>query len=125
MLLDTHILLWFLEDSPKLPLNLKRMIEDSDHVFISIITLWEIAIKLTIGKLNLQFAFQELPDFLDSLEIEVLPLSFEDLNDYVNLPLHHKDPFDRILIAQAINRSLPLVSKDHEFDAYPIEKIWV
>lgn len=124
MLLDTHTLLWFLEDDPKLPPNIKELIEDSDSIVVSIITLWEIAIKLSINKLILQFEFQELTTFLDELTIQVLPLSFEDIQHYIGLPLHHRDPFDRILIAQAINHSWAIISVDSAFDEYPIRRVW-
>ncbi|MBD2110208.1 type II toxin-antitoxin system VapC family toxin [Nodosilinea sp. FACHB-13] len=124
MLLDTHILLWFLEDNPKLPPSLKSMIEDSDSVFASIVSLWEIAIKLSINKLELQVEFQSLPDVLGELEIRMLPLAFADTAQYLNLPLHHRDPFDRMLIAQAMTNSLAIASADTAFDAYPIQRRW-
>ncbi len=101
------------------------MIEEADSVVVSIITLWEIAIKLAISKLNLQFEFQELPSFLEQLEIVTLPLTFADAQCYISLPLHHRDPFDRMLIAQAINNSLVIVSQDVAFDDYPIQRIWL
>ena len=71
MLLDTHALLWFLADDPRLPSSLRSLIEDSDRVFASVVSLWEIAIKLSINKLTLKFEFQDLPNFLDELEINV------------------------------------------------------
>ncbi|RFP61366.1 MAG: type II toxin-antitoxin system VapC family toxin [Limnothrix sp. CACIAM 69d] len=125
MLLDTHALLWFLEDSPKLPSEIKERIENSSQVVVSIASIWEIAIKLSINKLKLQFEFRELPAILEELEISILPLSFEDTNIYLSLPLHHRDPFDRILIAQAINHSLSIASADIAFDAYAtIRRLW-
>ncbi len=124
MLLDTHALLWFLEDDPRLPSSLRSLIEDSDRVFASVVSLWEIAIKLSINKLTLKFEFQDLPNFLDELEINVLSLAFEDTNRYVRLPLHHRDPFDRMLIAQAMTNSLAIASADPAFDAYPIQRMW-
>ncbi|APB33570.1 hypothetical protein GlitD10_1250 [Gloeomargarita lithophora Alchichica-D10] len=124
MLLDTHTLLWFLNDDPKLPSAVREMIESGDEIVVSIISLWEIAIKFSIKKLELQFDFQELPNLLDELEVRVLTLSFEDINSYIRLPLHHRDPFDRILIAQAINHSFAIVSADAVFDAYPIQRVW-
>lgn len=124
MLLDTHALLWFLEDDPRLPSSLRSLIEDSDRVFASVVSLWEIAIKLSINKLTLKFEFQDLPNFLDELEINVLSLAFEDTNRYVSLPLHHRDPFDRMLIAQAMTNSLAIASADPAFDAYPIQRMW-
>ncbi|MBC6420792.1 MAG: type II toxin-antitoxin system VapC family toxin [Hormoscilla sp. SP5CHS1] len=124
MLLDTHILLWFLDDSPRLPQKVREQIEDADRLAVSIVTLWEIAIKLSIKKLELQFEFQELPAFLDQLGIEVIPITFADVQCYVTLPLHHRDPFDRLLVAQGMNRSLSLVSADTKFDPYAISRVW-
>lgn len=124
MLLDTHALLWFLGDDPKLPSGIKEKIEDADEVVVSIISLWEIAIKLSINKLELQFEFRELPTFLEEVDIKVLPLLVEDTSVYLGLPLHHRDPFDRMLIAQAINHSLCIVSADIVFDAYAVQRLW-
>lgn len=125
ILLDTHTLLWFLEDSSRLPANIKLVIEESDRVAASLISLWEIAIKVSIGKLELRIAFDDLPSALETLAIEILPLSWTDVQRYVNLPLHHRDPFDRLLIAQAINQSLVLVSADSILDRYPVQRLWV
>lgn len=124
MVLDTHVLLWFLEDDPKLPPQIKQMIEVSNDVFVSIIALWEVAIKLSIRKLELRFEFQKLTDFLTDLDIKILTISFEDIKRYVDLPLYHRDPFDRILIAQSINHATSIVSADSVFDAYPIRRVW-
>ena len=124
MLLDTHTLLWFLNNDSKLISTVKSDIENADQVVVSIVNLWEIAIKLSIQKLELDFALSELPDFLTQLEIRILPLTFADLERYITLPLHHRDPFDRILIAQAMTNSLEIVSADTAFDAYPVRRIW-
>lgn len=124
MLLDTHTLIWFLEEDPKLPSIVRERIEASSLVFVSIASLWEIAIKLGLGKLNFQFEFQELPTFLEQLEIVVLSITFSDVECYLKQPLHHRDPFDRMLIAQAINNSLIVISQDTQFDAYSIQRLW-
>jgi PIN domain nuclease of toxin-antitoxin system len=124
MVLDTHVLLWFLEDDPKLPPQIKQMIEVSNDVFVSIIALWKVAIKLSIRRLELRFEFQKLTDFLTDLDIKILTISFEDIKRYVDLPLYHRDPFDRILIAQSINHAMSIVSADSAFDAYPIRRVW-
>lgn len=124
MLLDTQVLLWFLDDNPNLSAEIRDMIEAADSVAVSIVTLWEIAIKLSLKKLNLQFDFKELSGFLEQLEITVLPLSLADMQCYINLPLHHRDPFDRMLIAQATNHALVIVSQDMAFDAYSIHRVW-
>ena len=91
----------------------------------SLISLWEIAIKVSIGKLELQLPFDDLPSALEVLSIEVLPLAWTDVNSYRDLPLHHRDPFDRLLVAQAMNRSLTLVSADMVFDQYPVQRLWM
>jgi PIN domain nuclease of toxin-antitoxin system len=124
ILLDTHTLLWFLENNPQLPTSTRTRIETTPIVFTSIVSLWEIAIKSNIGKLTLTFPFSQLETELITQGITQLPISFSDLTTYHSLPLHHRDPFDRILIAQAINHSLPFISRDTEFAPYPIQQIW-
>ncbi|MEG4625192.1 type II toxin-antitoxin system VapC family toxin [Microcoleus sp. w1-18aA5] len=125
ILLDTHTLLWYLEDSKQLSSQAGEIIEDpSNALRLSIASLWEISIKLGLGKLSLQNSFSELEEVLQQLKIEVLPITFSDTECYLNLPLHHRDPFDRILVAQAINRSLVLVSRDVAFDAYDLQRLW-
>ena len=125
ILLDTHTLLWYLEDSKNLSSKAAEIIEyPSNTLRVSIASLWEISIKLGLGKLSLQNSFSELEEVLKQLKIEVLPITFSDTECYLNLPLHHRDPFDRILVAQAINHSLVLVSRDVAFDAYDLQRLW-
>lgn len=124
-LLDTHTFLWYLQGSQDLSSKAAEVLEDpSNALSFSIASLWEISIKLGLGKLTLQNSFSELEAVLQQLKIEVLPITFSDTECYLNLPLHHRDPFDRILVAQAINNSLVLISRDVAFDAYPIERLW-
>ncbi|NEO70598.1 type II toxin-antitoxin system VapC family toxin [Moorena sp. SIO3H5] len=124
-LLDTHAFIWLSENDPNLPNKLRDMIEAADSVYLSIASLWEIAIKLNLGKLSLQRSYQTIESELQSSDISLLPISFIDTLQISNLPLHHRDPFDRMLIAQAMNRSLVLISRDNKFDAYPIQRLWV
>ena len=124
LLLDTHAFIWYSENDPKLPESIKIDIENADRVYISIASLWEIAIKLSIGKLSLRSNYESIESSLEPARIELLPISFADTVRVMNLPLHHRDPFDRILIAQAINHSLTLVSCDAAFAAYPIRVTW-
>jgi PIN domain nuclease of toxin-antitoxin system len=124
LLLDTHAFIWYSEDDPKLPESIKTEIETADRVYISIASLWEIAIKLSIGKLSLQSNYESIESSLEPAGITLLPISFADTVRVMNLPLHHRDPFDRILIAQAINNSLTLVSCDAAFTTYPIQLRW-
>ncbi|NEP29031.1 type II toxin-antitoxin system VapC family toxin [Moorena sp. SIO3I6] len=124
-LLDTHAFIWLSENDPNLPNKLRDMIDAADRVYLSIASLWEIAIKLNLGKLSLQRSYQTIESELQSSDISLLPISFIDTLQISNLPLHHRDPFDRMLIAQAMNRSLVLISRDNKFDAYPIQRLWV
>jgi PIN domain nuclease of toxin-antitoxin system len=124
LLLDTHAFIWYSENDPKLPESVKIDIENADRVYLSIASLWEIAIKLSIGKLSLRSNYESIEASLDPAGISLLPISFADTVRVMNLPLHHRDPFDRILIAQAIDHSLTLVSCDAAFAAYPIQIKW-
>jgi PIN domain nuclease of toxin-antitoxin system len=121
LLLDTHAFIWYSENDPKLPESIKIDIENADRVYLSIASLWEIAIKLSIGKLSLRSNYESIETSLEPAGIELLPISFADTVQVMNLPLHHRDPFDRILIAQSINHSLTLVSCDNAFAAYSIQ----
>jgi PIN domain nuclease of toxin-antitoxin system len=124
MLIDTHTLLWFLDDDSRLPSSIKQQIENAETVLVSIASIWEIAIKINIGKLTLKTPFVSIQQNLNTLGIDVTPVTFADTETYLSLPLHHRDPFDRILVAQAINRNLVLVSRDALLDPYPIQRLW-
>ncbi|MCY7406740.1 MAG: type II toxin-antitoxin system VapC family toxin [Alkalinema sp. CAN_BIN05] len=124
ILLDTHTLIWFLDNDPQLPIKTRTLIETTPTVFVSIVSLWEIAIKANIGKLSLSFPFNTIEPTLNSQGITQLPISFNDLEIYLNLPLHHRDPFDRILIAQAMNHNLTFISKDTQITPYKIQCQW-
>jgi PIN domain nuclease of toxin-antitoxin system len=124
LLLDTHAFIWYSENDSKLPASIKTEVETADRVYISIASLWEIAIKLSIGKLSLRSNYESIESSLEPAGIGLLPISFADTVRVMNLPLHHRDPFDRILIAQAINNSLTLVSCDAAFTAYSIQLRW-
>jgi PIN domain nuclease of toxin-antitoxin system len=102
------------------------MIADINHqVFVSIATLWEIAIKVNIGKLQLTRPFHEfITAQLVATKIEVLPVKLEHLIAVANLPLRHRDPFDCLLIAQASTEGLPIISKDSVFPKYGVSLIW-
>ncbi|TAD75511.1 MAG: type II toxin-antitoxin system VapC family toxin [Oscillatoriales cyanobacterium] len=124
ILLDTHAFIWLSEDAPNLPISTRNMIEDMDEVFVSIASFWEISIKLSTGKLSLQTDFDEIESRFAATRFQLLPISIKDTVQLRQLPLHHRDPFDRILIAQAVSRSLLIVSVDVAFDVYPIQRVW-
>jgi PIN domain nuclease of toxin-antitoxin system len=125
LLIDTHILIWYIAGHPKLNKTMTTLLEDTENnLFISVASLWEIAIKIGKGKLNLGIEFHELEMILNQLNIQIIPILFSDLNIHLTLPSHHSDPFDRIIISQSINQNLILMSADSEFSAYPIQNIW-
>ena len=124
ILLDTHTLLWFLENDPQLPNRTRIRIQTSTTVFISLVSLWEIAIKTNMGKLIFPIPFSQLQPELITQNFTQLPITFSDLEIYHGLPLHHRDPFDRLLISQAINHNLIFISRDTEFGPYPIQQVW-
>lgn len=126
LLLDTHALLWFINGDENLSQRSKILIQESNNeVFISIATLWEITIKTSLGKLELSQPFELLiPRELTNNEFTLLPITIEHLIKLGSLPFYHRDPFDRLLIAQALYEQVPLISKDSEFDDYELERIW-
>lgn len=126
LLLDTHTFLWFIGGNTNLSNTARNAIEDtSNQRFISIATLWEISIKVSIGKLKIGFAFTELVEQeVYGNAIEILEISSEHLDELVKLPFHHKDPFDRLIIAQSLVEDATLISKDAAFQSYPIKLLW-
>ncbi|MDF0554798.1 type II toxin-antitoxin system VapC family toxin [Kamptonema sp. UHCC 0994] len=126
LLLDTHTFIWFIINSPQLNLTVKQLIEDEkNEKLVSIASIWEIAIKQNTGKLSFGLPFQE---FVEQ-QLSVNSISLQNINlDHINviesLPLHHRDPFDRLIIAQGMVEHLPILSADSIFDAYPIQRFW-
>jgi PIN domain nuclease of toxin-antitoxin system len=120
LLLDTHILLWHLMDNSKLSEEKSQIIENPQHQkFFSIVSLWEIAIKTSIGKLEIQ---QSLETIVPQ-EIIILDLKLPHLKLVQKLPFYHRDPFDRILIAQAQSEKLTIMTDDSNFKHYDIDLI--
>lgn len=126
VLLDTHTFLWFIDDDPRLSdLAVRHIGDPASRVLVSVVTASEIAIKVSTGKLTLNRPLTKLwPESLALNEFEVLDVTSEHVMALTRLPLHHRDPFDRLLIAQAISERLQLVSADAAFDAYPVDRIW-
>lgn len=122
-LLDTHTVIWFLTGDSSLSSKAKNQIETEIN-YISIASIWEIAVKISLGKLVLNTPFQELASQLQQNHFSILPITFEDTLIVSTLPFHHRDPFDRIIIAQAITNKLQLITKDEHFNKYEIEIVW-
>lgn len=122
LLLDTHTFLWFIEGSSNLSDRARTLIEDQNNQsFLSVASLWQISIKVSIGKLEIGMAFTELVQRqVYENAIEVLEIRPEHLGTLVQLPFHHKDPFDRLLIAQSLSESMPMVTRDSAFRNYSV-----
>jgi PIN domain nuclease of toxin-antitoxin system len=126
LLLDTHTFLWFVQDDPKLSNTARELIEDdASHPFLSIASLWEIAIKMSLGKLQFTQPYEEfIPMQLAINGIEILGVTIEHTAAVAALPFHHRDPFDRLLAIQAKTEEMTLVSADQAFDAYDVKRTW-
>jgi PIN domain nuclease of toxin-antitoxin system len=126
LLLDTHTLLWFLADDPKLSATAKAAIEDpANERWLSPISLLGIALKNRLGKLALPVPFGTMfPADLVAEDIHLLPLEAQHIEPLTTLPLHQKDPFDRLLAATVLVEGLTLVSADPAFDAYGVRRLW-
>jgi PIN domain nuclease of toxin-antitoxin system len=123
-LLDTHSFLWFINGDEQLSNKAKTAITHSDAIkYISIASFWEIAIKVNLGKLHLEMTYPDLRQQVILNGFEVLPITFEHTAKLVALELHHRDPFDRIIISQAQSENLILISKDENFSKYDLLKL--
>lgn len=125
-ILDTHGLLWFLEGDARLSGPARGIIEDGgNEMLVSVASLWEMAVKHSLGKLELGEPFGELiPAQLEANAFSVLNIGLPHVNEVASLPFHHRDPFDRMIIAQALVDGLPVIGVDPVFDAYGVDRIW-
>ena len=124
-LLDTHTLIWFLNGEKDLSKSARKVIEtNSSKNLVSIASIWEIAIKINLGKIDLDTIFSTMEKQLSENFIEILPITFQDTLTLTSLSLHHKDPFDRIIISQAINHDFTIITKDEHFAQYKVNTLW-
>ncbi|MCC7507586.1 MAG: type II toxin-antitoxin system VapC family toxin [Saprospiraceae bacterium] len=128
-LLDSHALLWFSADAVELSEKARSLILDaSDEIVVSMASFWEISIKNALGKLRVDGGLYALSDVGQKNGFEILSIQFNHIALINKLPFHHRDPFDRMLIAQAIAEEMDIISADFIFDQYlsdkPIKRIW-
>jgi len=124
-LLDTHTLIWFLEGAASLSRTALETIEKEENTcYVSIASIWEIAIKISINKLEMNISFEDLNKLIWQNSFELIPISFQHTKKLLDLPYHHKDPFDRMIISQAIIEKLTIISKDNNFILYDIDCLW-
>ncbi len=125
-LLDTSSFLWFIAGSDRLSGEAREVMENFDNeLVLSVASLWEIAIKVSIGKLELLRQFDRfIPEKLEENEIGILHVELSHLSEMMKLPFHHRDPFDRLIIAQSVSENLPVIASDRIFREYPVDIIW-
>lgn len=126
LLLDTHAFLWFIGGKDELSVHARQLMEDaSNERYLSVASLWEMAIKVSIGKLKVPLPLTRLVrEHVTGNAIEVLPIEPEHLDEQRKLPFHHRDPFDRLIIAQAIVEEMKLITRDEAFAAYEVRCVW-
>jgi PIN domain nuclease of toxin-antitoxin system len=126
LLLDTHAFLWWVHDARELSRRARAMIADPDNeCLVSLASCWEMAIKLSLGKLELPTALERfVPEQLAANRFRQLAIGFRHVCRVAGLPFHHRDPFDRLLAAQAIEERLAVVSADAVFRRYGVQRVW-
>jgi PIN domain nuclease of toxin-antitoxin system len=123
---DTHAFIWFVTDSPQLSAPAKRLFESSESErLLSMASLWEIAIKASLGKLAFARPLEQfIPEQLALNYIRLLDISISHTLRVGTLSFHHRDPFDRMIIAQSLVENLPVLSNDKALDAYGVKRVW-
>jgi PIN domain nuclease of toxin-antitoxin system len=126
ILLDTHTFLWFVAGEERLPAVVRVAIETpQNRVLLSIASLWEMAIKLSLGRMRLQQPFDVfIQTQVEINSFELLPITVAHLSELIELPFHHRDPFDRLLAAQARVEGIAIASGDASLDAHGVQRMW-
>ena len=126
IIIDTQVLIWWTNDVSNISPRVQDIIFDLDNeLWLSLAIIWEIQIKISLGKLHL---LRPLPNIIvtqiEENQIKILPIELSHVYTLGQLPLHHRDPFDRLIIAQSLIEKMPIASIDKAFDAYSSERIW-
>ena len=126
LLLDTHVFLWWVNDSPSLSLRAREaIICQENDCFLSVASCWELAIKSSLGKLKLREPVERfIPEQLALNGFRLLPIDFRHVSRVENLPFHHRDPFDRLIVGQAMAEKLVVVTADAKLADYEVVTLW-
>ena len=126
LLLDTHIFLWALMDDPKLSNPAREaFLDPANDLLLSVASTWELAIKVSLGKLDMPKPLGRfLRQQLERNTISLLPIELNHAVRVATLPFHHRDPFDRLLVAQSLEEHLPILSADTALDGYEVQRLW-
>ena len=124
-LLDTHVIIWYLEASAELPEEAEALIDNPEEdVCICVVSLWEIAIKMNLGKLTLSLTLDELLDNIITRNFHIIQIENEHLLNLLKMPYIHKDPFDRLLISTALAEDLTILTADENIQKYDVPWLW-
>jgi PIN domain nuclease of toxin-antitoxin system len=125
-LLDTHSLLWLTTNDSRLSLMAQELYLDAGNdIFFSMASIWEMAIKSSIGKISFESNLEDfVEDHIKGNNIEILKIELPHVLRIERLPFHHRDPFDRLIIAQAIEDNISVIGNDTEFDKYKVNRVW-
>jgi len=124
-LLDTHAVIWYSEDSPELPKKIIELIDNPvNSIYICSVSFWEIAIKTSLGKLDLHLPLDELLDNIRRRDFNILQIQDDYLKKLIDLPFIHKDPFDRLIISTACSEDLTIITTDENIKKYSVSWIW-
>lgn len=124
-ILDTHTVIWFLNGDDKLSKKVKETIENQENTnLVSIATIWEIAIKISLDKFKFEKGFKKFLDLIEDNGFEIIPISFDHAITVSTLEFIHRDPFDRLIIAQAMTDNLTIITKDEYIEKYDINILW-
>lgn len=126
LLLDSHTLIWAADDRTRLAPVAQSLLDDPTHdCLMSVATLWEVGIKFSLGRLRLSLPYRQwIEGAITDLDLFILPITLDHAERQVGLPWHHRDPFDRLLVAQSLVEGVPLVSADATLDAYGVARLW-
>ena len=125
VLLDTHTFLWWVDDNEQLSARARRAVTEASEAFVSVASCWELAIKVSLGKLQLPKAVDRfIPEQLAANDFRLLHIDLVDVARVETLAFHHRDPFDRLIAAQALNDDLAIVTRDAVFRKYGLRRVW-
>lgn len=124
-ILDTHTLIWFLNGDDKLSKRAKETVEDQNNAkSVSIASIWEIAIKISLDKFKFEQGFKKFLNLIDENGFEIIPISFDHALTVSTLKFNHRDPFDRLIIAQAMTDNATIITKDNQIEKYDVKTMW-
>lgn len=126
ILIDSHVFIWMTSDDPQISGRAREAILNEDRILLSIVSVWELAIKYSLGKLwPTEDDFGKfISDSIQLCGVEILPITVTHTVALTSLPMHHRDPFDRMLIAQSIAEGIPIVTHDSQIREYACEVVW-